>query len=67
MEQMPPGLWDRLSDRKRQVWSLHAEGLSPAEIGRRLTISEFSASAFLEAVRAAIDLDERKRRGEPMI
>ena len=67
MEQMPPELFDRLSPRKRQVWTLHQEGLSPAEIGRRLTISEFSASMFLEGVRAEIDLYERRRRGEPMI
>jgi DNA-directed RNA polymerase specialized sigma24 family protein len=67
MEQMPPEVFDRLSDQKRQAWALHWEGLSPAEIGRRIRVSEFAASAFLEAVRAEVDLYERKRRGESMI
>jgi DNA-binding CsgD family transcriptional regulator len=60
-------VWDRLSARKREVWSLHAEGLSPAEIGRRLMMSEFTATMFLENVRVEIDLHERRRRGESMI
>jgi DNA-binding CsgD family transcriptional regulator len=41
----------RLSPREREIWALHQDGLSPAEIGLRLLISEFTVNVFLRNIR----------------
>jgi DNA-binding NarL/FixJ family response regulator len=44
-----PGL-ERLSPKMRAVHELDLQGLTPAEIGRRLLVSEFTVRTFLEVI-----------------
>jgi DNA-binding NarL/FixJ family response regulator len=44
---------DRLSPKQRAVYDLDREGLGPAEIGRRMQLSEFAVRLFLQ------DIEER--------
>jgi DNA-binding NarL/FixJ family response regulator len=43
-----PDRLNRLSPRMREVYDLHQQGLTPAEIGRVLTMSEHTAQVFIE-------------------
>jgi DNA-binding CsgD family transcriptional regulator len=43
----------RLSPKMRAVHELDLQGLTPAEIGKRLLLSEFAVRTFLEVIRGA--------------
>lgn len=54
----------RLSFKELAVLALHQEGLSPAEIGKRLLMSEFSVNVFLENIQVKREFHEGTRTDE---
>jgi DNA-binding NarL/FixJ family response regulator len=55
----PPAALDELTDRERDVFRLVAQGMSNAEIGRTLYISETTVKTHVTRVLAKIDFRDR--------
>ena len=55
----PPKALDELSDREREVFRLIARGLSNAEIGKELFISETTVKTHVTHILQKLDLRDR--------
>jgi DNA-binding CsgD family transcriptional regulator len=53
-----PALLRRLAPRERDVYALDKDGLSPTEIGRRLSLSEHTVVSMLECMQEKLTATE---------